>query len=122
MKHFSSTLRTSLLLPIAALFLVFGLSPLQSVHAQDMNMDHNMSSSRSSVNNCCVPPSSVAVLKEEEQLPDYEQDDEPEPPEQMPFYAQFQSFPEPSKPVNIHTGSSILIPPDLVKLYGNFRF
>lgn len=121
MKSMKNKLKAILYVPLASLFLLFGFLPLQSVHAESIAMNHDMSGSRSSASNCCVPSSSVAVINKEEQLFD-EQDDEPEPPEQMPFYARFQVFTEPSPPAVVYSGSKVPRPPDLVKLYANFRF
>ena len=122
MKSMKNKLKAILYVPLVSLFLLFGFLLLQSVHAQGMPMDHDMSGPASNAKNCCSSPSSVAVLKEEENLPFNEQDDEPEPPEQTPYYSQIQTFPEPEKPdSNYMSGSRLLRPPDLVKLYSNFQ-
>lgn len=121
MKSMKNKLKVILLVPLTSLFLLFGLLPLQNVHAESAAMNHDMSRPGSSAYNCCVSSSSVAVINKEELSFD-EQDDEPEPPEQMPFYARFQVFTEPSPPAVVYSGSKVPRPPDLVKLYANFRF
>lgn len=122
MNSMKNKLKAILYVPLVSLFLLFGFLPVQSAHAGSMSMDHSMSGPTTNAKNCCNSSSTTAVLKEEEQLPAYEQDDEPEPPEQTPFYAGLQFFPEPQQPASTYTGSSMFRPPDLVKLYANFRF
>lgn len=122
MRSMKNKLKAILYVPLVSLFLLFGFLPLQSVHAQGIPMDHDMSGPSSSAKNCCGSSSSVATLKEEENLPFYEQDDEPEPP-QVPYFTEFNVFTVPRKLASSYLGGErVLRPPDLVILYANFRF
>lgn len=121
MKGMSNKLKAFLYVPFAGLFLLLGFFPLQNVHAT--GMAHDMSSMSQEIN-CCTgsPTSTTAVLKEEQKLPEKDEDD-PEPPQQDPPYAQFTRYAEPEKlSLAYAAGANLLRPPDLVKLYGNYRF
>ena len=121
MKSMSRKLKTLLLAPLTAMFLLFGFS-LQGVHAQSLAMQDGMGTT--SANLSCNSPcgNAAVVLKDEQKTPVRDEDQDPEPPEQLFQYAQNVPFPEPKKPVASLIFGSLIRPPDLVKLYANFRF
>lgn len=121
MKRLRQILRTILVLPVTALFLLFGFLPLQNAHAQSTTVSHETSRTNSS---CSSPCANTPVVLKEQKLIDEKQDDEPEPPEPAPYYMQSDAgFASPKKLANGHlAGVRVLRPPDLVKLYANFRF
>lgn len=124
MGSMRSKLRRILIVPLAVLFLVLGFLPLHSVSAQNMTVGHSMDSMAGGVVNCAAPcANSVANMPEKRKPVIRDEEQDPEPPEQTPYYAQHFQFPEPQKPANNYAFSGVLLrPPDLVKLYSNFRF
>ena len=123
MKYLLNKLKITVYLPVVTLFLLLGFTPIQqNVHAA--NMDHDMNNMSREANRCAgSSASSTEVLKKEQQIPDKDEDEDPKPPEQDSYYVQFYQFSEPEKPGNAYTlGAGIFRPPDLVKLYANFRF
>lgn len=121
MKYVSNRIRKAFYLPITALFLLLGFMPLQSVHAQSITMNHNMGTPTST----CAGPCGNApvVLKENQKAPAREQEDEPEPPQILPQYTQFNAFAVPKKLASSYLGGErVPRPPDLVILYANLRF
>lgn len=122
MKGIRAKFKTILLAPLTVLFLLFGFS-LQGVHAQSITMQHGLGDINLHIS--CSSPCGNApvVLKDEQKAPVKDRDDEPEPPEQTPYIANIQRFAEPQKPANNYLLSRLVVtPPDLVKLYANFRF
>ncbi len=106
-------------LPVVALVLLFGLVPLQNIHAMDMS--HDMGNMRKSTTNCCTSPSPSVILDQQQKTPDRDVEEDLKP-QQVPYYAQFQRLDVQNKPFKINTyGASLLRPPDLVVLYMNFR-
>lgn len=117
MKRLRQTLKAALVLPVAALFVAFGFLSVQPVHAQN-NMD--MASTRTVCQGPCA--NTPAALNDQAKIDIKEQDDEPEPPQAEPYYAQ-QRVLGPEKSLHSYGFSTRrLRPPDLVKLYANFRF
>lgn len=124
MKYLSGKLKTAFYLPFAILFLMFGFMSFQNVHAQSLTMNHESGSPNGGLNNCTGPCANTPItLKGGQQIPEGTQDDEPEPPPQIPYAdVQFYQLPEPKKPYNAYAfGADIFRPPDLIKLYANFR-
>ena len=73
----------------------------------------------------CIALCTTATLKDEREvkLTDEEQDDEPVPPKSLPFYATLSGYLVPKKLANGYTQNQLVLrPPDLVKLYSNYRF
>lgn len=109
-------------LPIMILLVLFGLIPFQNIHAMSMSMDHDMSSMDTSSANCCTSPNPSAVLDQRQKSPNRDEDEDPTPPQQIPYYAQAQSFDTQDTPPKLNIfGAGLLRPPDLVVLYSNFR-
>lgn len=122
MKSMRARLKIVLFAPLTVLLLLLGFSP-QSVHAQSLAMRNGMGDIN--VNISCNNPCSNApvTLRAKQEAPVKDQEDEPEPPEQSPCYSCFQQFTEPQKPDNKYlVGGLVFRPPDLIKLYGKFRF
>jgi hypothetical protein len=73
----------------------------------------------------CITLCTTATLKDEEQtkLPYEEQDDEPFPAKSLPFYALNDGNFIPKKLTSSYVQKQLVLrPPDLVKLYSNYRF
>lgn len=120
MKRRSTGLGKIIHLSLAGLLLMGVLIPLPTAHAMSTARDHG---GMPSVPRCCPTPPAPAVLKDREGTLAEDKDESPEPSPQTPFYAQFYSFTEPLVPSeNYIGGSRTMRPPDLVKLYSNYRF
>lgn len=121
MKSMSNKLKKILFASTASLFLLLGIFPLQTVHAQSMTMNHGMGAPTST----CAGPCGNApiVLKEDQKAPVREQKDEPEPPQIFPYHDHVNTFAVPKKLASSYLGDKrIPYPPDLVILYANLRF
>lgn len=119
MKKLSSKLKIFLCFPVAALLLLGGPFT-QNAHAQSAGMSHDMGSMQ--VKSCAGPCVPSAVLREEQTV-NNEDDENPQPPEPSYLTHLQADFPDPDKPSGLYVlGALVLRPPDMVKLYGNYRF
>ena len=100
---------------LAVFSLLPGGSPLTS-HAAAA-MDH---STTPQSQNCCTN-TQTTVIRPSNQHPEEEKDEDPAPP-QEPYYVQFLTFAAPKKLEAAAYTASSARPPDLVKLYANYRF
>lgn len=108
-------------LPIMIMVMLFGLVPFRNMHAMSMNMNHDMSGVNKSLASCCTSSSPSAILYQQ-QTPDRDENEDPEPPQRIPYYAQTQRLDIQDDPPKLNMfGASLLRPPDLVVLYNNFR-
>jgi len=121
MRSMRPKLKAVLFAPVISVLLLLAL-PLQSIHAQSTSMNHQMSNTNTSGLCPGACGNSASVAKDVQKSPDRKQEKDPEPPEQLPLYAQNTQFPEPQKPASNLIYGSLIRPPDLVKLYANFRF
>ncbi len=92
-------------------------------------MPHDMHSgshrSANSLSPSCISVCTTATLKdnEETKLVTDKQDDEPVPHNVLPYYAHFGSNFIPKKLLSSYVQKHLIFrPPDLVKLYSNYRF
>lgn len=114
------------ILTVAAIVL---LNPIFTAgHASAAStMTHDMSggSHSTSQSPACISLCTTATLKDEEEtkVSFEEQDDEPFPAKSLPFYALNNDNFTPKKLTSSYVQKQLVFrPPDLVKLYSNYRF
>jgi hypothetical protein len=121
MKTAAFKIRSLLYISVIGLLLLFGLAPTQPSHAQTSTSPHDIQMMQSVT--CSGPCTTTAIFKPEENLFLQEDDQDPEPPETTPAYILTSAYQEPIRPSGVYIfGAALLRPPDLVKLYSNFRF
>lgn len=119
------------LVTIRTLFTIVAIVLLNSIgftgHASAASMTshetHASSHHNASKNASCIALCTTATLKDEEVKPVLEeQDDEPLSPDDAPYYALLgSSFASKDLANSYVQNQSVFRPPDLVKLYANFR-
>lgn len=111
---------------IAAIVLVnsIGFTGHVSAASTTSHETHGDSHHSVSKNASCIALCTTATLKDEEVKPALEeQDDEPLPPDDVPYYALSGSnFASKDLTNGYAQSQSVFRPPDLVKLYSNYRF
>lgn len=117
-----SILKTAkILLTGTILLAVFSLFPggfPPSSHTA--GMDHSTTAQSQNCPVGCTNTRTTAI-KPSDQNPEEEKDEDPAPP-QEPYYVRFLAFVVPKKLNAVAYTANLARPPDLIKLYANYRF